>query len=86
MKYSFTKILLFIFLISFLKSCVISKNIENKEIVLKSSEIYINGQSIPKDSLKPLLTQDKNNFFLGVPFSALLYESSKKEPDTIFNN
>ena len=73
-------------MISFLKSCVISKNIENKEIVLKSSEIYINGQSIPKDSLKPLLTQDKNNFFLGVPFSALLYESSKKEPDTIFNN
>ena len=42
---------------------MISKNIENKEIVLKSSEIYINGQSIPKDSLKPLLTQDKNNFF-----------------------
>ena len=73
-------------MISFLKSCVISKNIENKEIVLKSSEIYINGQSIPKDSLKPLLTQDKNNFFLGVPLSALLYESSKKEPDTIFND
>ena len=85
MKYRLAKILLFIFLISFTESCVISKNIQKGKLILKSNHILINGNPIPKDSLKPLLTQNKNKYFLGLPLSASLYESSKKNPDSIFN-
>ena len=81
-----TKILLFIFLISFAESCVISKNIDKGKLILKSNEILINGKSISKDSLKPLLVQNQNNYFLGFPLSASLYESSKKNSDSIFNS
>lgn len=85
MKYRLAKILLFIFLIPFTESCVISKNIEKGKLILKSNQILINGNSISKDSLKPLLTQNKNKYFLGFPLSASLYESSRKNPDSIFN-
>jgi len=84
-KYRLAKILLFIFLISFTESCVVSKNIEKGKLILKSNQILINGNQISKDSLKPLLTQNKNKYFLGFPLSASLYESSKKNPDSIFN-
>ena len=81
-----TKILLFIFLISISESRVISKNIENGKLILKSNEILINGKSISKDSLKPLIVQNQNNYFLGFPLSASLYESSKNNSDSIFNS
>ena len=84
-KNFFTKILLFIFLISFLKSCMISKNLKYEGIILKSNDIFINGKLISKDSLNPLITQNKNNYLFGIPLSALLYESSKKNSDSIFN-
>ena len=80
-----TKILIFLFLILLSESCMISKNIEKGKIILKSNEIIINGNNISKDSLKSLLAQNKNNYFLGIPLSGILYESSKKNPDSIFN-
>lgn len=80
-----TKILIFIILILFSESCVISKNIGKENLILKSNEILINGNYIAKDSLKPLLTQNKNNYFLGIPLTSLLYESSKKNSDSVFN-
>ena len=73
-------------MISFSESCVISKNIDKGKLILKSNEILINGKSISKDSLKPLLVQNQNNYFLGFPLSASLYESSKKNSDSIFNS
>ena len=73
-------------MISISESCVISKNIENGKLILKSNEILINGKSISKDSLKPLIVQNQNNYFLGFPLSASLYESSKKNSDSIFNS
>ena len=85
MKYRLTKILLFIFLISFYESCVISKNIPEESLILKSNQILINNKSISKDSLKPLLAQNKNNYFLGFPVSASLFESSNKDTDSVFN-
>ena len=72
-------------MILFSESCVISKNIGRENLILKSNEILINGNSIANDSLKPLLTQNKNNYFLGIPLSSLLYESSKKNSDSLFN-
>ena len=73
-------------MISISESCVISKNIENGKLILKSNEILINGKSISKDSLKPLIVQNQNNYFLGFPLSASLYESSKNNSDSIFNS
>ena len=73
-------------MILFSESCVISKNIGKENLILKSNEILINGNSITKDSLQPLLTQNKNKYFLGLPLSSLLYESSKKNSDSVFNN
>ena len=64
---------------------MISKNLKNEGIILKSNDILINGKLISKDSLKPLITQNKNNYLFGIPLSALLYESSKKNSDSIFN-
>tara|TARA_B110000240_G_scaffold196824_1_gene250063 strand:- start:6447 stop:8969 length:2523 start_codon:yes stop_codon:yes gene_type:complete len=84
-RYRLTKILLFIFLISFYESCVISKDIPEGSLILKSNQILINNKSISKDSLKPLLTQNKNNYFLGFPVYASLFESSNKDTDSVFN-
>ena len=67
------------------QSCVVSKNIEKGKLILNSNKILINGNPITKDSLKPLLIQNKNKYFLGFPFSASLYESSKKNTDSIFD-
>ena len=64
---------------------MISKNLKYEGIILKSNDIFINGKLISKDSLNPLITQNKNNYLFGIPLSALLYESSKKNSDTIFN-
>ena len=64
---------------------MISKNIKYEGIILKSNDIFINGKLISKDSLNPLITQNKNNYLFGIPLSALLYESSKKNSDSIFN-
>ena len=77
MDHILTKILLFIFLSPLFIGCSISKNIEKGKLILRSNEILVNGNKIPKDSLKPLLTQNKNNYFIGFPFSAYLNESSK---------
>ena len=85
MKHILTKILLFIILIPLFIGCSISQNIGKGKLILKSNEIIVNGNKIPKDSLKPLLTQNKNNYFLGFPFSAYLNESSKKNTDSIFD-
>jgi len=83
-KYKLAKILLLTFLIVFIKSCGVTKKIENGKIILKSNEIVINGEKVKKDSLKPLLIQNENNYFLGYPLSASIYESSKKNSDSIF--
>jgi outer membrane protein assembly factor BamA len=64
---------------------MISKNLKYEGIILKSNDIFINGKLISKDSLNPLITQNKNNYLFGIPLSALLYESSKKNLDSIFN-
>jgi len=85
-KHRLTKILLFIILSPLFVGCNISKNIEKGKLILKSNEIIVNGNKISKDSLSPLLTQNKNNYFLGFPFSAYLNESSKKNTDSIFNS
>ena len=86
MKHRLTKILLFIILSPLFVGCNISKNIEKGKLILKSNEIIVDGNKISKDSLSPLLTQNKNNYFLGFPFSAYLNESSKKNTDSIFNS
>ena len=86
MKHRLTKILLFIILSPLFIGCNISKNIEKGKLILKSNEIIVNGNKISKDSLSPLLTQNKNNYFLGFPFSAYLNESSKKNIDSTFNS
>jgi outer membrane protein assembly factor BamA len=85
-KHRLTKILLFIILSPLFVGCNISKNIEKGKLILKSNEIIVDGNKISKDSLSPLLTQNKNNYFLGFPFSAYLNESSKKNTDSIFNS
>jgi len=83
-KYNFSKIVLFIILISVLKSCVISKKIGKDEIILKDVKIMIDGNFLKKDSLSPLIVQKENNYIFGLPISALIYESAKKNPDSVF--
>ena len=86
MEHNLTKILLFTILIPLFIGCSISKNIPNGKLILKSNELIVNGNKIPKDSLNLLITQKKNNYFLGFPFSAYLNESSKKNTDSIFDS
>ena len=84
MKYNISKIVLFIILVLLSKSCVISKNIEKNDIILKENEIIIDGSRLKKDSLRPLIIQKENNYIFGLPVSALIYESAKKNPDSVF--
>ena len=72
MEHNLTKILLFTILIPLFIGCSISKNIPNGKLILKSNELIVNGNKIPKDSLNLLITKKKNNYFLGFPFSAYL--------------
>ena len=85
MKYNISKILLIIIVI-FSKSCVITQKIGRDDIILKENKIFIDGQLLKKDSLTPLIVQKKNNYLFGIPISALIYESTKKNPDSVFNN
>ncbi len=68
----------------FFKSCLVNKGIDKGKLILRSNEININGEKLKRDSLKPLLVQNRNIYFLGFPISASLYESAKKNPDSIF--
>ena len=86
MKYNISKILLFVIIVIFSKSCVITQKIGRDDIVLKENKIFIDGQLLKKDSLTPLIVQKKNNYLFGIPISALIYESTKKNPDSVFNN
>ena len=85
-KYNISKILLFVIIVIFSKSCVITQKIGKDDIVLKENKIFIDGQLLKKDSLTPLIVQKKNNYLFGIPISALIYESTKKNPDSVFNN
>ena len=84
MKYNISKIVLFIILVSLSKSCAISKNVEKNDIILKENEIIIDGSRLKKDSLSPLIIQKENNYIFGLPVSAMIYESAKKNPDSVF--
>ena len=41
---------------------------------------------VAKDTLSGLFLQKKNSTFIGIPIGALIYSSSKKNTDSIFNN
>jgi len=81
-----TKIVLFTILGVSLLSCSVTKNLESNNLILRSNKILVNNSEISADSLLPLIVQKKNNYFIGFPVGAKLYESSKKNSDSLFDN
>ena len=86
MKNLYTKIVLFTILGISLLSCSVTKNLESNGLILRSNKILVNKSEISADSLLPLIVQKKNNYFIGFPVGAKLYESSKKNSDSLFDN
>lgn len=86
MKNLYTKIVLFTILGISLLSCSVTKNLESNSLILRSNKILVNKSEISADSLLPLIVQKKNNYFIGFPVGAKLYESSKKNSDSLFDN
>ena len=85
MKKIYIKIALFIISTVLLKSCSVSKNLKQNELILKSNKIYIDESKFSTDSLMPLIIQKKNNYILGIPFGAKLYQSGNKNSDSLIN-
>ncbi|MDA9622755.1 hypothetical protein N9S70_03200, partial [Flavobacteriaceae bacterium] len=85
MKKFITKITLFVTISLSIFSCSITKDLNQGDLILRSNEIFINGLQISADSLSPFLTQKKNTYLIGFPLAGKLYQSSKKNSDSIFN-
>ena len=85
MKKFITKITLFVTISLSIFSCSITKDLNQGDLILRSNEIFINGLQISADSLSPLLAQKKNTYLIGFPLAGKLYQSSKKNSDSIFN-
>ena len=85
LKNTYIKIALFIISTVLLKSCSVSQNLKPNELILKSNKIYINESKFSTDSLMPLIIQKKNNYILGIPVGAKLYQSGNKNSDSLIN-
>ena len=81
----FTKIKLILILILFISGCSLQKTISNKDFIVEKTNIKIDGKIIKNDSLKELITFKENSKFLGIPISALISSSAKKNSDSLFN-
>jgi len=80
----FTKIKLILILLLFISGCSLQKTISNKDFIVEKTNIKIDGKIIKKDSLKELITFKGNSKFLGIPISALIASSAKKNSDSLF--
>ena len=80
----FTKIKLILILLLFISGCSLQKTISNKDFIIEKTNIKIDGKIIKKDSLKELITFKENSKFLGIPISALIASSAKKNTDSLF--
>ena len=80
----FTKIKLILILILFIGGCSLQKTISNKDFIVEKTNIKIDGKIIKNDSLKELITFKENSKFLGIPISALIASSAKKNSDSLF--
>ena len=80
----FTKIKLILILILFISGCSLQKTISNKDFIVEKTNIKIDGKIIKNDSLKELITLKENSKFLGIPISALIASSAKKNSDSLF--
>ena len=86
MRIKKVKLILFTFITILLSSCSISKNLIGNEKLIKNNKLFVNDQLVAKDTLSGLFLQKKNSTFIGIPIGALIYSSSKKNTDSIFNN
>ena len=80
----FTKIKLILILILFISGCSLQKTISNKDFIVEKTNVKIDGKIIKNDSLKELITFKENSKFLGIPISALIASSAKKNSDSLF--
>ena len=80
----FTKIKLILILLLFISGCSLQKTISNKDFIVEKTNIKIDGKIIKKDSIKELITFKENSKFLGIPISALIASSAKKNSDSLF--
>ncbi|MDB9847493.1 outer membrane protein assembly factor, partial [Flavobacteriaceae bacterium] len=85
MKKFISKIALFVITCITVISCSVTKDLNKDDLILRSNEIFVNGSKVKTDSLSPLITQKKNNYIIGYPLAGKLYQSSKKNSDSIFN-
>ena len=80
------KIVLFALITILLSSCSISKNLTEDQKIIRNNNLFINNELTAKDTINSLFIQKKNSTFIGIPIGALIYSSSKKNTDSIFEN
>tara|TARA_B100000989_G_C19528676_1_gene468371 strand:+ start:2056 stop:4455 length:2400 start_codon:yes stop_codon:yes gene_type:complete len=85
MKIDFLKIIIVSFLFIFFGSCSITKNLDENDYILEKNKVSINNKLIQSDSLNSLIIQKQNKKFFGIPIQSLIYQTAKKNPDSIFN-
>ena len=86
MKLIFFKIIIIFFLVIFFGACSITKNLDDNDYILEKNRVSINNKLIQSDSLNRFIVQEKNNKFFGIPVQSIIYQSAKKNSDSIFND
>ena len=84
MNKRFTKIRLIILIGLFLSACNAVKRVPTNKRLLTKNDIIVNEKSISKEEITNIPVQKPNTKTLGLPFSLLIYNIAKPNPDSSF--
>ncbi|MGB5320661.1 hypothetical protein, partial [Lutimonas sp.] len=79
MSSSFTKILLFVWILMQLVSCNSIKYVQENENLLKDNKVLVNGEKNKDPEINNYLSQKPNRTLLGKPFALYFYNFGNED-------
>lgn len=84
MKYLFTKILLFVIILSSILSCNVVKRVGKDNHLLTQTSVEINDKKTSSEEINNLIYQRANNKLLGFPLRLHIYNLARENRDSLF--